>query len=255
MRQKLTLASSTPNSAQLKQGRVDIGSKVLENRDPASDKIPPIKLSQEGRNTRGVDTEHTLRPMDQKDDISGSEDSKLVDSTGKGELSKESPSMGGLGGSSFMLEHGCSTGQCQRIEGKCHETLRKSHSCSKANDKTAGARALRYALHLRFVCPSPKKYSRSVQRCKSDPLSVPQNRDMEGERRFYLYNDLRVVFPQRHSDTDEGKVCGLRFYCLLTAGDVLLIWPFYMADTGFCCLWQLNVEYHFPEDPRYFAIN
>ena len=34
---------------------------------------------------------------------------------------------------------------------------------------------------------------------------------MNGERRFYLYNDLRVVFPQRHSDTDEGKVCDYGF--------------------------------------------
>ncbi|KAJ4841750.1 hypothetical protein Tsubulata_003036 [Turnera subulata] len=63
----------------------------------------------------------------------------------------------------------------------------------------------------------------TVQRCKSDPLSVPQkmNSGVEEERKFYLYNDLKVVFPQRHSDTDEGK---------------------------------LNVEYHFPEDPRYFDI-
>lgn len=31
--------------------------------------------------------------------------------------------------------------------------------------------------------------------------------DIEQERSFYLYDDMRVVFPQRHSDSDEGKVC------------------------------------------------
>jgi hypothetical protein len=62
-------------------------------------------------------------------------------------------------------------------------------------------------LHLRFLCPS-KKSSKSMLRCKSDPSSAPysSNTVPEEERRFYLYNDLRVVFPQRHSDADEGEV-------------------------------------------------
>ncbi|KAK1376087.1 DUF4210 domain-containing protein [Heracleum sosnowskyi] len=94
----------------------------------------------------------------------------------------------------------------------------------KANENTSGSGVLRYALHLRFMCPFPKKYSRTVQKCKSDPFSEPlgNNKSFEGERRFYLYNDMRVVFPQRHSDADEGK---------------------------------LNVEYHFPSDPKYFDIS
>lgn len=94
----------------------------------------------------------------------------------------------------------------------------------KANENTSGSGVLRYALHLRFMCPFPKKYSRTVQKCKSDPFSEPlgNNKNFEGERRFYLYNDMRVVFPQRHSDSDEGK---------------------------------LNVEYHFPSDPKYFDIS
>ncbi|CAI9763111.1 unnamed protein product [Fraxinus pennsylvanica] len=102
------------------------------------------------------------------------------------------------------------------------ETDRKhEHSCSKVNRNATAVGALRYALHLRFVCPFPKKSSRSVQR--SDPLSAKESRiDNVGERRFYLYNDLKVVFPQRHSDADEGK---------------------------------LKVEYHFPEDPKYFDIS
>ncbi|XP_068306874.1 uncharacterized protein [Pyrus communis] len=101
-------------------------------------------------------------------------------------------------------------------------------SPSKTSKKTAGAGAgagvLRYALHLRFSCLFPKKCSRSVQRCKLDPSSgqATNSIDIEGERRFYLYNDLRVVFPQRQTDADEGK---------------------------------LHVEYHFPSDPKYFGIS
>ncbi|KAF4365128.1 hypothetical protein F8388_007544 [Cannabis sativa] len=84
-----------------------------------------------------------------------------------------------------------------------------------------GAGVLRYALHARFVCPLPKKNSKSLQRCKSDPSSAPDCKEIpDGERRFYLYNDLRVVFPQRHSDSDEG---------------------------------ELHVEYHFPSDPKIFS--
>ncbi|KAL1810448.1 hypothetical protein ACET3Z_027438 [Daucus carota] len=94
----------------------------------------------------------------------------------------------------------------------------------RVNESTSGSGVLRYALHLRFMCPFPKKYSRTFQKCKFDPLSepAPNNKTSEGERRFYLYSDMRVVFPQRHSDADEGK---------------------------------LNVEYHVPSDPKYFDIS
>ncbi|XP_065016383.1 uncharacterized protein LOC135643413 isoform X1 [Musa acuminata AAA Group] len=96
------------------------------------------------------------------------------------------------------------------------------HSSLKVNNNTAGA--LRYALHLRFLCSSTRKSTKSFQRCKSDPDSAPETKcvDTMGGRRFYLYNDLRVVFPQRHSDTDEGK---------------------------------LRVEHHFPADPKYFDLS
>ncbi|KAL8118516.1 hypothetical protein AgCh_016148 [Apium graveolens] len=78
----------------------------------------------------------------------------------------------------------------------------------KVNENTSVSGVLRYALHLRFMCPFPRKFSRTAQKCKFDPLSEPEqkNKNSEGERRFYLYNDMRVVFPQRHSDADEGKV-------------------------------------------------
>ncbi|XP_076891809.1 uncharacterized protein LOC143543352 isoform X2 [Bidens hawaiensis] len=94
----------------------------------------------------------------------------------------------------------------------------------KANENSNNTGVLRYALHLRFLCPSLKKSSKTVQRCKSDPLSVPEKnpKNLGDERRFYLYNDMRVVFPQRHSDADEGK---------------------------------LHVEYHHPSDPKYFDIS
>lgn len=101
---------------------------------------------------------------------------------------------------------------------------KKSHSLIKVNESTSCNGVLRYALHLRFMCPHPKKSSSSVHRCKSDLSSAPEgkNINMEAKRRFYLYSDLKVVFPQRHSDSDEGK---------------------------------LNVEYHFPSDPKYFDIS
>ncbi|XP_038999522.1 uncharacterized protein LOC120125101 isoform X1 [Hibiscus syriacus] len=97
------------------------------------------------------------------------------------------------------------------------------HSSSRVNESIMGAGVLRYALHLHFLCSSSKKCSKSVRRCKSDPLSVPaENMNIKGERRFYLYNNMRVVFPQRHSDADEG---------------------------------QPHVEYDFPSNPKYFDIS
>ncbi|KAL5146093.1 hypothetical protein HKD37_06G015981 [Glycine soja] len=98
---------------------------------------------------------------------------------------------------------------------KCGEF--DSLTCSKAG-------ILLYALHLRFMCPFPKRRSRSVHKCKSGPVSAEVRNivDVEHERSFYLYDDMRVVFPQRHSDSDEGK---------------------------------LHVEYHYPSNPKYFDIS
>ncbi|KAB8109365.1 hypothetical protein EE612_045611, partial [Oryza sativa] len=106
------------------------------------------------------------------------------------------------------------------------DNLGGKNSCcasSRINDSSGGG-VIRYALHLRFLCPSSKKSSKSMLRCKSDPSSVPydSNAAKEDDRRFYLYNDLRVVFPQRHSDADEG---------------------------------ELRVEHDFPADPKYFDIS
>ncbi|KAG0502719.1 hypothetical protein HPP92_002791 [Vanilla planifolia] len=92
---------------------------------------------------------------------------------------------------------------------------------AKLKDTCPSSGGMRYALHLRFLCPFSRKCCKAIQRCRSDAFSVPDRNEMniEGERRFYLYNDIRVVFPQRHSDADEGK---------------------------------LRMEHHFPADPKYF---
>ncbi|KAL1210090.1 hypothetical protein V5N11_010666 [Cardamine amara subsp. amara] len=98
-----------------------------------------------------------------------------------------------------------------------HESGKNYLNSSK--ECNGGSGALRYALHLRFLCPLPKKASKKSD--ETETTEQKKNLDSDGKRRFYLYNDLRVVFPQRHTDSDEGK---------------------------------LNVEYHYPENPRYFDI-
>ncbi|CAA6664005.1 unnamed protein product [Spirodela intermedia] len=104
------------------------------------------------------------------------------------------------------------------------------HRTSRLQEKTphgvAGKSSgvLRYALHLRFLCPAPRRCSKVIRRCKSDPLAAPPPHEASleaQERRFYLYSDLKAVFPQRHTDADEGK---------------------------------LRVENHFPSDPKFFDI-
>ncbi|XP_010425417.1 PREDICTED: uncharacterized protein LOC104710501 isoform X1 [Camelina sativa] len=105
-------------------------------------------------------------------------------------------------------------------DGKFDELHESEKSCIKLSKEcNGGSGALRYALHLRFLCPLPKKASKKSD--ETETTGQNKNLDSDGKRRFYLYNDLRVVFPQRHTDSDEGK---------------------------------LNVEYHYPENPRYFDI-
>ncbi|KAG2261429.1 hypothetical protein Bca52824_068508 [Brassica carinata] len=109
--------------------------------------------------------------------------------------------------------------ECEGDE-KLDESHESEKRCLKSSKEcNGGSGALRYALHLRFICPLPKKASKKPD--DGDTTGQKKNLDSDGKRRFYLYNDLRVVFPQRHTDSDEGK---------------------------------LNVEYHYPENPRYFNI-
>ncbi|KAH9625624.1 hypothetical protein KSS87_019984 [Heliosperma pusillum] len=124
-----------------------------------------------------------------------------------------------LCGNASKYDDTCNQNICQA---KCSETLTKGSPGSFRVKHNSSCGTLRYALHLRFLCPPPKKSSKSVQRCKSNTLSPTDNGSgVEQDRRIYLYNDMRVVFPQRHADSDEGK---------------------------------LTVEYHFPKDPKYFKI-
>ncbi|GJY89740.1 hypothetical protein Tco_0504936 [Tanacetum coccineum] len=88
--------------------------------------------------------------------------------------------------------------------------------CSRVNGNTAAVGALRYALHVRFLCPHRKR-STMVQKFVSDSLSPEKTSlENEGERKFFLCSDLKVVFPQRHSDDDEGKIQST----LISAADV-----------------------------------
>lgn len=102
---------------------------------------------------------------------------------------------------------GCNSCQNDEVDAFRKTVMNSEHACSRVNVNATAVGALRYALHLRFVCPFSKKSSISVSR--SDPsLALERNKkDSDGQRRFYLYDDLKVVFPQRHSDADEGKVC------------------------------------------------
>ncbi|KAL9246058.1 hypothetical protein vseg_019640 [Gypsophila vaccaria] len=116
------------------------------------------------------------------------------------------------GTSSCIVNGDICEGVCDQnfCEAACNTVGTKASAGSfKVTQSSSSSGVLRYALQLRFLCPPPKKSSKSVQR------------GIEQDRKFYLYNDLRVVFPQRHTDSDEGK---------------------------------LNVDYHFPADPKYFDI-
>lgn len=191
MRQKVTLASSGPSQEELKQEQVgeDTKEKHMITCNPG----------------------HTLASADQNEDGKGMRYRDRMHTIETRNLPKQSQNSG-LSVDCFAPDYNnCCTvesQECNCLHTPGNETERKSPNGSKINENSPGSRALRYALHLRFLCPSPKKSSRSVQRCKSDPTSVPEKvqLDAEGDRRFYLYNDLRVIFPQRHSDTDEGKV-------------------------------------------------
>lgn len=132
-------------------------------------------------------------------------------------------------------------------------------SCKHAKECNDGV--LLYALHLRFVCPLPRKRSRAVHKCKS--AEMRNIADIEDERRFYLYDDMRVVFPQRHSDADEGKVCASSFKEVTVNAFMALnssSFYFYLMSHHLIMVFspstlQLLVEYHFPSDPKYFDVS
>lgn len=95
-------------------------------------------------------------------------------------------------------------------------------SLSKGGEVTTPG-VLKYALQLRFMCQPLRNNGKdkisSIQSRSESPQSMGGSAEVEEERRFYIYGDLRVVFPQRHADADEG---------------------------------QLQVEYDSPANPKYF---
>ncbi|XP_058737601.1 uncharacterized protein LOC131609814 [Vicia villosa] len=216
LRQKITLGSSCTTPPQSKNDSTGLDS-GNDKEIPLVQKNRDIPCSEEVMHTDAVDVVVNQTKSTDQRNTKASSLGNLLNKEDSSKILKVP--------SSVKLDSGSLTDECERNEGKklwektCDESGKSSNSCSK-NSSTAGP--LRYALHLRFICPSPKKTSRSVQKCRYNSLSEKAGSDTEGERRFYLCNDLKVVFPQRHSDADEGK---------------------------------MNVEYHFPEDPRYFDLN
>ncbi|RZC59646.1 hypothetical protein C5167_006956 [Papaver somniferum] len=215
LRQKVTLAASKGGSTKSA---------------PLSKQCHPVKPVREVPNPiEVVDTVNNLGSVNQSSKVTESDRSHFMGCVYSGD-NQQYPQPGRTQHSGEMncllLSPGDDLSQTNKLQGSQREKI-PMETCEESdkrffhspiNENTAGV--LRYALHLRFLCLS-KRCSKSLQRCKSDPLSNPQTNSLDagGERRFYLYNDLRVVFPQRHSDSDEGK---------------------------------LNTDYHFPENPKYF---
>ncbi|KAJ8645996.1 hypothetical protein MRB53_007744 [Persea americana] len=251
LRQKVTLASSGPTSVVAKEGNRGLDDRKKPTAITTSNRSHPVHHKGESAVSREVDYVYTMGSMNGNSKIVENECSDIIGYAYNADAQKNdmcnlfqskdamNPSLYSI--QEYMepsdrfdlsVDNTIQLNECQNIDGEdlnpmdtCQVTVRKSvRSFSKVNENNTGAGVLRYALHLRFLCPSHKKSLRSLHRCRSDPLSEPNvnSLDTEGERRFYLYNDLRVVFPQRHSDADEGK---------------------------------LHVEHHYPADPKYFDIS
>ncbi|KAI5428077.1 uncharacterized protein LOC127126790 [Lathyrus oleraceus] len=220
LRQKITLESSSTTSPQSKNGSTGLDS-GNDKGIPLVQKNHDIPCNEEVMHTDAVDVVVNKTKSTDPRNTKGS--SSLGNLLNKEDSSKQSLDMNILKvPSSVKPDHGSLTDECERNERKESWEKTSCNESGKSSKNSSSAGPLRYALHLRFICPFPKKTSRSVQKCRYNSLSEKAGSDTEGERRFYLCNDLKVVFPQRHSDADEGK---------------------------------MNVEYHFPEDPRYFDLN
>ncbi|CAJ1789719.1 unnamed protein product [Sphenostylis stenocarpa] len=221
LRQKVTLESSGSTSPQLKQRSPGFRIGIDRGITPMQ-KNHYISCDREVMHTDAVNVVNKTKSTNQ----GNGKGSSLMNLINK-EDSSNTKMLGVPSASKLDCE--CIADKSEMDERKncwdktCDGSRKLPNSCSKVKDNSSSGGPLRYALHLRFICPFPKKTNRSAQKSRHNSLQEKSGGlNMEGERRFYLCNDLRVVFPQRHSDADEGK---------------------------------LNVEYHFPEDPRYFDIN
>ncbi|KAK9678114.1 hypothetical protein RND81_11G188800 [Saponaria officinalis] len=196
LRQKITLASARSSAEQTSEVQRKVEEKTtqtLDNSNPGRAGTPSTVAFIESMKNGGNSTGKTM-PIE-SDRCNNSEGSHRKTDTSS------------VRGNESICEGICDQNFC---EAKCSIIGTKASAGSfKATQSSSSSGVLRYALQLRFLCPSAKKSSKFVQR------------GTEQEPRFYLYNDLRVVFPQRHTDSDEGK---------------------------------LNVDYHFPADPKYFDI-
>lgn len=206
MRQKVTLESSGSVSPQLKQRSPGFGSWIDKGIAPVQ-KNDGISCDGEVMHGDTVSVVNTTKSTNQ----GSGKGCSLLNLLNKGDSSNTK--MLGVPSAARKLDYECIADECERNERKdcwdktCDGSRKSKNSCSKVKDNSSSGGPLRYALHLRFICPFPKKTNRSAQKSKQVSLKEKSGSNMEGERRFYLCNDLRVVFPQRHSDADEGKVC------------------------------------------------
>uniref|UniRef100_A0A368UJP9 Atos-like C-terminal domain-containing protein n=1 Tax=Glycine max TaxID=3847 RepID=A0A368UJP9_SOYBN len=229
LRQKVTLELTGSTSPQLKQRSTGLNSGI-DKGIPSMQKNHDISCDGEVMHTDAANVINKTKSTNQ----GNGKGSSLLNLINKEDSLKQSLKTKTLGApSSVKLDYECITDKCERNERKecwdktCHESGKPLNSCSKVKDNSSSGGPLRYALHLRFICPIPKKTIRSAQKSKNNSLQEKSRLDMEGERRFYLCNDLRVVFPQRHSDADEGKVQADKI-------DVLVC--------VYCAIWNLFVR-------------
>jgi len=212
LRQKITLASAKASTELQQDNKVhDVTVEDTQSLDN------PVGDDTKSRNAFEVIARNTSNRGRNAVPDKSDERVNLDDATVKVEQLSQLGAPRKLSTSSLLPANECNKGGCQDAgNGKFCDALSnatESKSCpvpsSKVKDTLNSSGALRYAIHLRFLCPPAKKCSKSVQRCKSDPRKLQQDncKQDEWEKRFYLYNDLRVVFPQRHTDSDEGKVC------------------------------------------------
>ena len=268
LRQKITLASSEATLKTQNERHTESGEENDSNPSSIQETASSIQLRGNDVDLNGFNVAHRIRTSKQCVKESSAGGSDYTKYTGHfGELN------------SCRYEKTDANGNMTLSTYDISES-KSLHSPSKVRKSSAGAGVLRYALQLRFVCPFPKKCSRSVQRCKADPSSEQARNKLnsEGERRFYLYNDFRVVFPQRQTDSDEGKVhhsqyftynkcvylqgiynyqfsCYLGLFSLHSWLSVLVLQAFNYSPMNLVHVLQLHVEYQFPSDPRYFDIS
>lgn len=206
LRQRTTLASTKTTSApeQHKSCEMTVKEKILPTISSAELEMPSKTACEENQRYTSSSTRSTSP-------ITGHECFPLAGSMKKEQYNVRRTPSGQMGTISSCYRNDCHGNYNGNIcQDACSVSERKALLGSiKSKDNLSGSGVLRYALHLRFLCPPVKKYSDSVQGCRSDPLNSPRDNIQvnEQERRFYLYNDMRVVFPQRHTDSDEGKVC------------------------------------------------